>query len=206
MKQNFWKALGIIRSTANLQWASPSPFLPRFNFYEIHESGAIRARPEDIIAAVYALDIRDDRVVNALLSIRELPSKILSKFGTRSQQQQTRPFGFDSFTLLQRTPHELSMGLAGRFWRPDLSTLHIPGAEEFGVLDLSRIAKLVLRFQVIEQARGVYTLRTETFVYCANTRTKLLFTPYWLVIRFASGWIRRRNLASIQRQFSTVAR
>jgi hypothetical protein len=47
------------------------------------------------------------------------------------------------------------------------------------------------------------TLRTETFVYCASTRSKMLFTPYWLLIRLASGWIRQRNLAAIQRQFST---
>ncbi|WP_061291608.1 hypothetical protein [Azotobacter vinelandii] len=206
MNEKLWKALGIIRSKANLEWVSPSPFLPVFNFYEIHESGAIHARPEEIISAVSALNMRDDRVADALLSIRELPSKILKKFGKRPQQQETAPFGFNTFTLLQRTNYEISLGLAGRFWRPDLDICHIPSAREFEALDDLRVAKLVLRFQVIEHQHNIHTLRTETFVYCGNTRTKMLFTPYWLAIRFASGWIRRRTLASIQWQLSTGAR
>lgn len=203
MNEKFWKELGIIRSKENLEWLSPSPFLPVFSFHEMHESGAIHARPEEIIAAVSALDMRDDRVADVLLSIRELPSKILKKFSKRLRQQDAAPFGFDTFTLLQRTHHEISLGLAGRFWRPDLDICHIPSAREFEVLDDPRMAKLVLRFQVIAHQHGIHTLRTETFVYCGNTRTKMLFTPYWLAIRLASGWIRRRTLASIQRQLST---
>jgi hypothetical protein len=66
-----------------------------------------------------------------------------------------------------------------------------------------RVARLVLRFQVIEQPQGAPALRTETFVFCPNARTRWLFTPYWLAIRLASGWIRRRTLATIQRQFPT---
>lgn len=194
----FWKVLGIITSEAHQEWLSPSPFLPVFNFHEVHESGAINAQPGEIIAAVAALDIRNDRVTNVLLSIRELPSRLSEIFGKRARQN-VAPFGFDTFTLLQHTDHEISLGLAGRFWRPRLDICHIPSAREFEALSDPRIAKLVLRFQVIAHPDGIHTLRTETFVYCGNTRIKMLFTPYWLAIRLASGFIRRRTLTSIQR-------
>ncbi|MGU7783560.1 hypothetical protein [Burkholderia sp. PU8-34] len=42
-------------------------------------------------------------------------------------------------------------------------------------------------------------LRTATFVHCPTARTRILFTPYWLAIRLASGWIRRRTLDAIER-------
>jgi hypothetical protein len=76
VNEKFWKALGIIGRGDNSEWISPSPFLPAFSFHEIHESGVINAQPEEIIAAVSALDMRDDRVADLLLSIRELPSKM----------------------------------------------------------------------------------------------------------------------------------
>ncbi|MHA3735740.1 hypothetical protein ACXR0M_08670 [Pseudomonas sp. Eth.TT006] len=204
MIRTFCKALGIIGRKDNLLWEYPSPFLPLFQFHERHESAVIRAQPEEIIAAVCALDMREDRVVDALLRLREWPGKVLRKFSGRAPQQDSAPFGFDAFTLLERTPSELSLGLAGRFWRPDLKTEHVDDAQAFQALDDPHVAKLLLRFQVIEHPQGVRTLRTETFVYCATTRTKMLFTPYWLLIRLASGWIRRRNLAAIQRQFSST--
>lgn len=197
------RALGVITKKGNREFRSVSPFLPVFSFYEVHDSSAIRAEPEAIIAAVAALDARADRVVDVLLSIRELPSTIRNSFRTPSQRQSFVPFGLDTFTLLQRTDNEIAFGLVGRFWRPDFGICHIPSARDFEASSDPGVAKLVLRFQAIEHPGGPCTLRTETFVYCANTRTKLLFTPYWLVIRFASGWIRHRTLASIQRQLST---
>ncbi|WP_255261971.1 MULTISPECIES: hypothetical protein [unclassified Pseudomonas] len=196
----FWKTLGIYGDGTDAHGISPSPFLPRFNFYEFHQSGAIDAQPDAIIAAVCALDMRADRVADALLRLRELPAKLIRAIGNRPQPAPA-PFGFDTFTLLRRTDHEVSLGLAGRFWRPDLDACLVADAPAFMSLDDSRVARLVLRFQVIEQAEGARTLRTETFVFCPNTRTRWLFTPYWLAIRLASGWIRRRTLATIQRQF-----
>ncbi|MEK6748146.1 MAG: hypothetical protein AABY83_02915 [Pseudomonadota bacterium] len=198
----------MVRRGDHLEWVASSPFLPAFSFYEIHESGVINAQPEEIIAAVSALNMRDDLVADVLLSIRELPSKLMRKFRTAQQQQQEQmaTFGFETFTLLQRTSHELSLGLVGRFWRPDLNISHISNASAFELFDDPRAAKLVLRFLVVEHQPGIRTLRTETFVYCGDTRTRMLFAPYWLAIRCASGWIRRRTLASIQRQLSTGVR
>ena len=199
VKKKIMKALGFITKKEGLEWVSGSPFLPLFSFYEVHESGAISAKSEEIIAAVSALDMRADRVADVLLSIRELPSKIGKIFPKNHRNKKPSPFGFDAFTLLRRNNHEISLGLVGRFWRLDLGICEISSAQEFELLDNPNAAKLVLRFQVIEYPKEIRTLRTETFVYCPNTQAKVLFAPYWLAIRLASGWIRRRTLASIQK-------
>lgn len=200
------RTLGIITKKGHREVGSASPFLPLFSFYEIHESGAIKALPEAIIAAVTAFDARADRVVDGLLSIRELPSRLRNSCRAPSQRHSFVPFGLDTFTLLQRTDNEITFGLVGRFWRPDFGLCHIPSARDFEAFSDPQVAKLVLRFQVLKHQDGFCTLRTETFVYCPTALIKLLFTPYWLVIRLASGWIRRRTLAAIQQQLSTGKR
>lgn len=193
------KFFGFVTEKESLEWISSSPFLPLFSFYEVHESDAINAKPGEIIAAVSALDMRADRVADMLLSIRELPTKIGNLFHKHPHKENPSPFGFDKFTLLRRNNHELSLGLAGRFWRPDLGITEIPNAQEFKKIDNPNVAKLVLRFQIIDYSEDIRTLRTETFVHCPNTRIKVLFMPYWLAIRLASGWIRKRTLTSIQK-------
>ena len=74
----------------------------------------------------------------------------------------------------------------------------VDDAEAFVRHDDPRDAKLVLRFEVVGLSSGTRLLRTETFVHCPSTRTRLLFLPYWLAIRLASGWIRRRTLAAVE--------
>ncbi len=193
------ETLGIISTSVNRRWKGASAFLPIFSFYERHESRPIPARAEDIIATVAALDMRQDRVIGALMSLRELPGRVLHMLGVTGSRPAPAPLNFSTFTLLERTEREISLGLAGRFWRPDVVIRHVGTAAEFKALDDPRAAKQVLRFQVIEQGSSLRTLRTETFIYCGNTRTKMLFTPYWLVIRLGSGWIRRRMLKGIEK-------
>lgn len=194
--------IGLVGAHARAALPCPTPYLPSFSFYEKHESGDLAAPSEAIIAAVWALDMRDDRVTRALLWLRELPVTIGYLLRRDRQRGPRAPFGFHNFTPLTRTSHEVSMGLAGRFWRPDGGRVLVPGADDFIRIDDLSLAKLVLRFAVIEHAEGRRTLRTETFVYCGTTRTRLLFTPYWLAIRLASGWIRRRMLASVERRLA----
>lgn len=197
MTKSFWNLLGFISREDSRAWTSPPPCLPEFSFYEIHESRPIRARPQAIIDAVAGLDMRADKVADVMLSLRELPAKLIGRWRGAGSPA-SAPFGFHTFTLLERSERAISRGLAGRFWRPDLEIRHIPSARLFQQLTDPAEAKLVLRFEVIEHPTGLCTLRTETFVYCATARTRMLFTPYWLGIRLASGWIRRRTLASVE--------
>jgi len=184
--------------------AAPStPFLPSYSFYECHNSGAIAAAPERIVEAVTALDMRDDPVVDGLLRIREWPAGVLRRLGRVPGTATThRPFGLDTFTVLGRDREAISLGLVGQFWRFDFGLVEIADTQVFLGVDRQDVAKLVLRFQVLPCESGGYRLETETFVYCPTWHVRMAMTPYWLAIRVASGWIRRRALARVERLFA----
>ncbi|PCE29713.1 hypothetical protein [Burkholderia ubonensis] len=189
-------ALGIISESASRTSDRKPPFIPSFGFHEIHQSRPIDADARRIIDAVASLDMRADPIVDALLTVREFPSTVIGAL--RNEAARRERFGFDTFTLLQRDDRSLTLGLVGRFWRPDPDIRTIDDADSFMRHAAPRDAKLVLRFQVVECGRGAHALRTETFVHCPTMRTRLLFTPYWMAIRLASGWIRRRTLAAVE--------
>ncbi|KWN64512.1 hypothetical protein [Burkholderia ubonensis] len=189
-------ALGIVSESASRASERRPPFIPSFGFHEIHQSRPIAADARRIIDAVTSLDMRADPIVDALLTVREFPSTVIGAL--RNESARRERFGFDTFTPLQRDDRSLTLGLVGQFWRPALDVRTIDDAAAFMRHADPRDAKLVLRFEVIECGHGAHALRTETFVHCPTTRTRLLFTPYWLAIRLASGWIRRRTLAAVE--------
>ncbi|KVD20267.1 hypothetical protein WI81_05415 [Burkholderia ubonensis] len=189
-------ALGIVSESASRASERRPPFIPSFRFHEIHQSRPIAADARRIIDAVTSLDMRADPIVDALLTVREFPSTVIGAL--RNESARRERFGFDTFTPLQRDDRSLTLGLVGQFWRPALDVRTIDDAAAFMRHADPRDAKLVLRFEVVECAHGAHALRTETFVHCPTARTRLLFTPYWLAIRLASGWIRRRTLAAVE--------
>ncbi|OJA58958.1 hypothetical protein [Burkholderia ubonensis] len=189
-------ALGIVSESASRASERRPPFIPSFGFHEIHQSRPIAADARRIIDAVTSLDMRADPIVDALLTVREFPSTVIGAL--RNESARRERFGFDTFTPLQRDDRSLTLGLVGQFWRPALDVRTIDDAAAFMRHADPRDAKLVLRFEVVECGHGAHALRTETFVHCPTARTRLLFTPYWLAIRLASGWIRRRTLAAVE--------
>lgn len=191
-------ALGIVSESSTRNSAHKPPFIPSFGFHEVHESKPIDAAPARIIDTVTALDMRTDPVVNALLNIREFPGTLAAALRRDTTRHEREPFGLHAFTPLHRDETSLSLGLVGRFWRPELGVLPIADAAAFMQHDDPHDAKLVLRFEVVGLASGAHMLRTETFVHCPTARTRLLFMPYWLTIRMASGWIRRRTLTAVE--------
>ncbi|WP_156440875.1 hypothetical protein [Burkholderia sp. ABCPW 14] len=58
-------------------------------------------------------------VVDTLLSIRELPKRMADAWSKTPASRAARRFGFNSFTFLRRDERERSLGLVGRFWRPN---------------------------------------------------------------------------------------
>ncbi|KVV48704.1 hypothetical protein WK92_16145 [Burkholderia ubonensis] len=189
-------ALGIVSESASRTSDRRPPFIPSFGFHEIHQSRPIAADARRIIDAVTSLDMRADPIVDALLTVREFPSTVIGAL--RNESARRERFGFDTFTPLQRDDRSLTLGLVGQFWRLDLGVRTIDDAAAFMRHADPRDAKLVLRFEVVEYGHGAHALRTETFVHCPTARTRFLFTPYWLTIRLASGWIRRRTLAAVE--------
>lgn len=196
--------LGFVSERACQQQADATPWLPSFSFYEKHISPPIEGTPEAIMQAVLALNMEDDPVIRRLLRLRQLPRRLRLAFFKSGSAEPADAFGFGSFTVLHQSSHEASFGLAGRFWRPLLDVASLKDAEAFQHFSDPCAAKLVLRFDVTPGKNGAAVLRTETFVYCPTPRVKILFALYWMLIRPASGWIRRRTLLSIQQKLTGV--
>ena len=184
--------------------ADATPHLPSFSFYEKHLSPPIEGAPEAIIQAVLALNMEEDPVIRRLLRLRQLPRRLRRTCFKSGSAEPADAFGFGSFTLLHQSSRGVSFGLAGRFWRPLLDVASLKDAEAFQRFADSRAAKLVLRFDLTPGHNGTTVLRTETFVYCPTPRVKALFALYWVLIRPASGWIRRCTLLSVQRKLAAV--
>ncbi|SMG45148.1 hypothetical protein [Cedecea sp. NFIX57] len=196
--------LGFVSERESQSWADATSWLPSFSFYEKHLSPPIEGTPEAIIQAVLALNMEDDPVIRRLLRLRQLPRRLRRALFKSESAEPADSFGFGSFTLLHQSSHEVSFGLAGRFWRPLLDVESLKDAGAFQRFADLRAAKLVLRFDVRPENDGTAVLRTETFVYCPTPRVKALFALYWGLIRPASGWIRRRTLLGIQRKLAAV--
>ncbi|CAI0971780.1 hypothetical protein [Serratia quinivorans] len=194
--------LGFVSERECQRWQGAPPYIPAFSFYEKHQSAAINAAPEAIIQAVLALDMAEDPIISRLLMLRQLPTKLRQWFTNTKSTKPTAAFGFDTFTLLHQSSNEISLGLAGRFWRPTMGVASLASAEEFDHYHDPDAAKLVLRFNVTQDSAGWATLTTETFVWCPTPQVKARFACYWGAIRPASGWIRRRTLLAVQQKLA----
>ncbi len=62
-----------------------------------------------------------------------------------------------------------------------------------------------MSFSANPDGAGGVRLITQTRVYCPYRASLAAFTPYWLLIRGASGLIRRRMLAAIRRKAEAAA-
>lgn len=177
--------------------------LPQPQFSERHALGGVPATPAVLLQAVKDFDDRQDPVLNALLTLREWPSRTAHAWGRRNALSDRGRFGFHDFTLLAESPTELAYGLRGRFWRPDYGLLPLADARQFAAPGEPGVARLLMTFSAHPSSQpGLCELRTETRIGCADRRTQWMMLPYWLAIRLASGWIRRRILRQIR---ATVA-
>ncbi len=185
---------GFVTSKTLAQWQDTPVFLPQFQFYEQHQVVIKTYSPERILPLVAEFDIQQDAVIRLLMSVRQLPQKILRN----KQPQAVNRFGLNSFTLLQKSSSELCYGLRGQFWRADFGLENVPDTDAYMAPVAAGSAKLLLRYRVKEIKQGQHELRTETFIYCPDRATKLKMTAYWLAIRAGSGWIRKRTLMAVQ--------
>ncbi|WP_271104455.1 hypothetical protein [Pseudomonas tohonis] len=175
-------------------------YLPQFQFVERHQL-PLRATARQALDAVGDLTVHDDPLVRTLLRIREAPARLAGALGRENRLKDRPPFGLHEFTLLERDADQaLAYGLIGRFWRSDFGLERVDDANAFSAYAEPGVAKLLMGFHCSPGTDGGIVLHTETRVHCPDRRSRLLFTPYWLAIRPASGLIRRRLLAAIQRQ------
>jgi hypothetical protein len=141
----------------------------------------------------------DDPWVKAFIRLRELPARALGALGHSSALKHRPAFGIQNFTLLGRDADlEIAFGLAGRFWQADYGLAALDGPADFEAFDTMGVPKLVLNFSVETSDDGRRILKTETRVFCNDTRSLRRFVPYWWAIRPVSGLIRRRLLVRIR--------
>jgi len=171
--------------------------LPQHHFAERHEI-VVDAPPHRVLDAVLAPHIADDAIVRAFIALREWPHRMAGRLGLAAHAPR-EPFGLHNFVPLGcDADRELAFGVAGRFWRADYGLLPIADARAFVACTEPGVAKLVMNFST-EPHGSATRLVTCTRVFCSDAAARRRFLPYWLLIRPASGLIRRRLLARIKR-------
>lgn len=179
-------------------------YLPRYQFAEAH-SRYIPATPAHVLDVFARPEVVDDPIVCSLIALRELPNRFVGRLGLASGLQNRPSFSLDDFTFLGRDgDRELVYGLAGRFWQSDYGLVAVNDASAFLALDSTGIAKLVMNFLAEVEGNGT-RLTTRTHVFCGDAEVQRNFRLYWLLIRPASGWIRRRLLKRVHDAVLTVS-
>ncbi|WP_028603122.1 hypothetical protein [Ottowia thiooxydans] len=168
-------------------------FLPQYQFAEEH-SRYIPASPARVLDVLERPEVVDDPIARGLIALRETPNRLAGRLGFSSNLQNRPSFSIANFVLLGRDGNqEIAYGLAGRFWQSDYGLVELPDAQAFRALDPSGVAKLVLNFSAEAEGAGT-RLTTRTRVWCRDAEVRRRFQLYWLLIRPASGFIRRRLL------------
>lgn len=171
-------------------------FMPRYQFEERHslivDGGGRALLP---LLPLAAQQLSQQWLVRQMFWLREAPVRLAARLVTDSPWRARPPFGLQDFTELGRIgDHELALGLAGRFWRPDYGLVPLADGGDFLTCDQPGIARLVLWFGVEPLAGGRQLLHTCTRVLCHDKPARLMFRPYWYGVRMGSGFIRQRLL------------
>jgi hypothetical protein len=104
------------------------------------------------------------------------------------------------FTLLgARPPHEIALGLAGRFWTPTGSLERLDAAA-FRAFDRPGSAKAVWSFRLLPADDGTTRIITDTRVRCLDPASRRRFRIYWRIVGPFSGLVRRAALRAIKRE------
>lgn len=173
-------------------------FMPEPQFAERH---ALRmaAPPERAYAAVRELDLRSSLLVRTLFALRSVPALFAGHRGRGRGLGSTMDRLLENgFVLLaERAPHELVLGLTGRFWQPTggIARVH---PDEFRDWNAPGMAVAAWNFTVLPTDEGSL-VATETRVRCTDDAARRSFSRYWRVVRPFSGLIRMEALRAIRR-------
>ena len=103
------------------------------------------------------------------------------------------------FLILEDTPSELVMGLAGRFWTPSGGRVTLTNPAAFAAFDRSGFAKAAVNFRILPIGGNRYSISTETRIVTFGRGATMQFGLYWwLAVRWGSGWIRLLWLRAIR--------
>jgi hypothetical protein len=175
--------------------------LPRFDVREIHEI-PVHAALDVVYAAIKSVTARDVRLLTPLEVLRVLPGLLVRRrpFRPTSSAPLIEEFTVGVVPLGERAGKEIVAGAIGRYWllwgnQPAL----IRTREEFLAFSEPGYTKAVVAFSVCAESTGC-RVTTETRVAGTSPEATRAFRRYWLLIRPASGAIRRSWLAAIRRR------
>lgn len=173
-------------------------FLPRWDFRERH-SRVIPAPPQAVWEAMKDVTLAEMPVAGTLFALRSLPARVAGKPGLPrlADQPVLAQLPDSGFVMLAEKPgEELVVGLIAQMWKLRGQTVRIRKGAEFLAFERPGFVKAAMNFHVSDGLSGT-RLETETRVLATNTGARRGFGRYWLLIRPASGLIRRIWLRAI---------
>jgi hypothetical protein len=178
--------------------------LPRFDAREIHEM-PVHAALDVVYAAIKSVTARDVRLLTLLEVLRALPGLLVGRrpFRPTSSAALIEEFTAGVVPLGERAGKEgkeIVAGAIGRYWLLwGNQPAPLRTREEFLAFSEPGYTKAVVAFSVRAESTGC-RVTTETRVAGTSPEATRAFRRYWLLIRPASGAIRRSWLAAIRRR------
>ena len=173
-------------------------FMPAFDVSEFHQT-TVRAPIEKVYGALRTADIGGSPIIRLLLHLRALPAKRRTNEAGGNPRLNLDAILKAGFVLLgENPPHEVALGLVGRFWTLSGTRCRV-SADEFAGFDRAGYAKAVWNFSLVEESAEITRLATETRVRCLDDSSRRRFRVYWALIAPFSGLIRRAALRTIRR-------
>lgn len=177
-------------------------FLPAFEVNEAHEV-EIDAPPEIVYAAIRQTDLRDP-VIDALFTVRELPTRLAEKLRGAPTPRAPEAFTFEDLAktdmpwvlLAEDWGSEFVVGSVGKFWQSDYGWRPVP-AEDFVSFDEPGYAKLALSLSVWP-TYGATQLRYQARVATTDRTAQASFRRYWRLIRPGVAIVMHRALRRIK--------
>ena len=180
--------------------------LPHFDVHEVHEA-RIPAPAEATYLAVKQVTAREVRLLMTLEAVRGLPSLLIGRrpFRPNVLAPLIESFAAGVLPLGERPGEEIVAGAIGRFWCPfGNDPVRIRTRDEFRAFAEPGYAKAAISFTVFPLPNGSRVV-SETRVAGTSLEATRAFRFYWLLIRPASGIIRRSWLAAIRDRASRAA-
>ena len=195
-------------------------FLPAFHFRERH-TRRIEAPPARVAAQLRDVDLADSPAIGPLFAIRGLPARLARAFARNAPPGAAAGNGRDddalrantlgrffdqAFVTLRDDPARgLVVGAVGAFWRNTGGIVRVAPAQ-FATDRSPGCARRawMFDFQPLDGGRACLAV-TETRIHCNDAAARRAMTLYWLLIRPASGLIRREMLRLLARRCSDPA-
>lgn len=180
-------------------------FLPRWDFRERH-SRVIPAPPQAVWEAMKDVTLAEMPVAGTLFALRSLPARLTGKPGLPrvADQPVLVQLPDAGFVMLAEEPgEELVVGLIAQMWKLRGETVQTRNGAEFLAFGRRGFVKAAMNFHLSESAAGT-RLQTETRVLATDPGARRGFGRYWLLIRPASGLIRRIWLRAIAHRATVI--